>query len=82
VFSSIQDFLPKFCFYFSSLPYCHMSRPSNHRILLGLMPLVKFGEKYNYEAPHYAVFTNLLSLTPSPHYIIFRHSSICVFPLK
>jgi len=30
-----------------------------HLILLDLITLIIFGEVYNYEAPHYAVFSNL-----------------------
>jgi hypothetical protein len=36
-----------------------------HLILLDLIILIILGEEYNYEAPHYAVFSNLLSLHPS-----------------
>jgi hypothetical protein len=36
-----------------------------HLIFLHLIVLIIFGEEYNHEAPHYAVFSTLSSLHPS-----------------
>jgi hypothetical protein len=36
-----------------------------HLIILGLITLIIFDEAFKFEAPHYAVFCNLLPLSPS-----------------
>jgi hypothetical protein len=62
--SSFQDLQPKFCMHFSSPRAFYMPR---HPVVLELIMLITFAEEYkfNYEAPHYAVFSSLLSLYPS-----------------
>jgi hypothetical protein len=55
-------------------------------ILLDLTILIIFGEEYSYEAPHYAVFSNLLLLYHSSVHIFSsapssQMSSVCVLPL-
>jgi hypothetical protein len=36
-----------------------------HLILRDMIALIIFGEEYNYETPHYAVFSSLSFLSPS-----------------
>jgi hypothetical protein len=63
----------------------HVTCPA-HLILLDFINLIIYGKSISYEAPHYAIFSNLLSLRSSSVQIFsstpcFQTPTIYVLPL-